>query len=116
MAGDLRTRASIRAASNGGCGSSRWSGLVDSKAHESGRIISMSAITLKACMPGSLTDSPLLVRRFPIQFDAVKAEDVEPAVQLLLQQMRERLVDLGSSSHPRTYEHVLMRLDKMTEP
>ena len=45
----------------------------------------------------SSTDNPLLVRRFPIQFDAVKAEHVEPAIELLLEEMRRRLAELGSA-------------------
>ncbi|HEX3681854.1 MAG TPA: M3 family metallopeptidase [Bryobacteraceae bacterium] len=63
-----------------------------------------------------LTDNPLLTERFPIQFDAIKAEDVQPAIQLLLEQMKKRLADLGGPGVPRTYENILLGLDKMTEP
>jgi oligopeptidase A len=62
------------------------------------------------------SEHPLLVRRFPIQFDAVKAECIEPAIQLLLEQMRQRLAELGGPNRPRTYDDILMYLDKMTEP
>ncbi len=67
-------------------------------------------------MPGQVNDSPLLVRRFPIQFDAVRAKDVEPVIEILLAQMRQRLADLGNTHGPLTYENVLLALDKMTEP
>jgi len=67
-------------------------------------------------MSNPITGNPLLVRRFPIQFDAVKAEHVEPAIALLLEQMKQRLADLGSPSITLTYDSVLMALDKMTEP
>jgi oligopeptidase A len=60
--------------------------------------------------------SPLLVGRFPIQFDAIHAQDVEPAIQLLLKQMRSRLADLGNPTLQRTYENVLMALDRLTQP
>jgi oligopeptidase A len=64
----------------------------------------------------SLKDNPLLVERSPIPFDAVKAEHVEHAIRILLEQMRQRLADLGSPSVPRTYRDVLLSLDRMTEP
>jgi oligopeptidase A len=46
----------------------------------------------------------------------VKAECIEPAIQLLLEEMRQRLAELGSANRPRTYDDILMYLDKMTEP
>ncbi len=61
-------------------------------------------------------DNPLLVERFPIQFDAIKVEHVEPAIHLLLEQMKQRLRDLGSPNVPRTYRDILLAFDKMTEP
>ncbi len=67
-------------------------------------------------MPDQVNDSPLVVQRFPIQFDAVRAEDVEPAIQRLLEESRQRLTDLGGSNAPATYESVLLALDKLTEP
>ncbi|MBV8073131.1 MAG: M3 family metallopeptidase [Acidobacteriaceae bacterium] len=67
-------------------------------------------------MSDDLKDNPLLVERFPIPFDAVRAEHVEPAIQVLLEQMRNRLVTLASGSTPRTYRDVLIGLDQMTEP
>jgi oligopeptidase A len=67
-------------------------------------------------MPDRFTDTPLLVRRLPIQFDAVKAEHVEPAIALLLSKMKQRLAELGDPSRTPRYESVLMALDNMTEP
>jgi oligopeptidase A len=64
----------------------------------------------------TLADNPLLTERVPIAFDAIQAADVEPAIEVLLQQMRRRLADLGSPGLPRTYENILLALDQMTEP
>ncbi|HEY7303724.1 MAG TPA: M3 family metallopeptidase [Bryobacteraceae bacterium] len=67
-------------------------------------------------MTQTATDNPLLTEHLPIEFDAIKAEHVEPAVDLLLKQMNLRLADLGRPEVPRTYRDVLLALDKMTEP
>lgn len=67
-------------------------------------------------MTETMTDNPLLTERLPIPFDAIKAEHVEPAIDLLLKQMNSRLEDLGRQGVPRTYADVLLALDKMTEP
>jgi hypothetical protein len=71
---------------------------------------------VKDFMTEQLTDNPLLVERFPIEFEAVKAEHVEPAIQLLLEQMNQRLIALGGPDTPRTYRDILLALDQMTEP
>jgi oligopeptidase A len=71
---------------------------------------------VKDLMTEQLTDNPLLIERFPIQFEAVKADHVEPAIQLLLEQMNQRLVALGGPDTPRTYQDILLALDQMTEP
>jgi len=67
-------------------------------------------------MPEQNTDNPLLVERLPIPFDAVKAEHVQPAVAILLEEMRKRMDALGRPELPRTYEAVLLGLDHMSEP
>ena len=64
----------------------------------------------------TLVENPLLTERFPIQFDAIKAEHVVPAINLLLEQMRNRVADLGKPGVPRTYENILLTLDRLTEP
>jgi len=61
-------------------------------------------------------DNPLLVQQFPVDFGAIKAEHVEPGIQLLLEQMRHRLQDLCHPSVPRTYANILLSLDMLTEP
>ncbi len=62
------------------------------------------------------TSNPLLIQRFPIQFDAIRAEHVQPAIDVLLEQMKKRLIDLGDPDVPRSYENILIALDKITEP
>lgn len=61
-------------------------------------------------------DNPLLSERFPIAFDSFKAEQVEPTVHLLIEQMNHRVHDVGSPENPHTYNDVLLALDQMTEP
>lgn len=63
-----------------------------------------------------LTDSPLLKQQVPIQFSAVKADQVEPAVQLLLDRMKQRLAKLASPATPHDYSTIVLGLDQMTEP
>ncbi len=67
-------------------------------------------------MTESVAVNPLLEQKFPIPFDEVKAEHVEPAIQELLAQMERRLEELGSSAGPRTYDNVLLELDHLTDP
>ncbi|MBV8810364.1 MAG: M3 family metallopeptidase [Acidobacteriaceae bacterium] len=67
-------------------------------------------------MNAELQDNPLLTERFPIQFDSIKAEHVEPAIHLLLEQMKRRIADLGRPELPRTYRDILLALDQATEP
>lgn len=67
-------------------------------------------------MSEELKDNPLLTERLPIQFDRVRAEQVAPAIHLLLEQMQQRLKDLGSKATARTYQDILLSLDSLTEP
>jgi oligopeptidase A len=67
-------------------------------------------------MTESVAVNPLLVEKFPIPFDEVKAAHVEPAIQELLTQMQGRVEELGSSPGPRTYDSVLLKLDHLTDP
>ena len=64
----------------------------------------------------TIVENPLLTERFPIQFDAVKAEHVVPAINLLLEQMKNRVTDLAKPEIPRTYENIMLSLDRLTEP
>ncbi len=61
-------------------------------------------------------DNPLLIEGFPIQFDQVRAEHIEPAIGVLLAQMTKCLAGLGGARVERTYDNVLLGLDTMTEP
>ncbi len=63
-----------------------------------------------------LADSPLLVQQLPIDFAAVTAESIEPAVAKLLEQTKERVDQISHSHEPRTYANVLAPLDTVTEP
>jgi oligopeptidase A len=63
-----------------------------------------------------LSDSPLLTVGFPIQFAAVKAEEVEPSIDRLLEIVKERLTTLSGEDVPRTYLDIILALDTATEP
>lgn len=76
----------------------------------------MQGLVMSQVITETAIDTPLLTERLPIQFDAIKAEQVEPAIHLLLEQMQKRLADLGSPNVPRSYSNILLALDKMTEP
>ena len=67
-------------------------------------------------MSETLKDNPLLSVRFPIPFDSIKAEHVEPAVHLLLEQMQQRIEDLANPRVARTYNDIILGLDIVTEP
>lgn len=60
-------------------------------------------------------DNPLLNYQFPIPFDRVRAEHVEPAVGELLTKMKQRVDDLAKTPE-RTYESIFAALDRLTEP
>ncbi len=62
------------------------------------------------------TANPLLTREMPVPFDSIKAEMVEPAIQVLIDQSREALSKIASGQTPRTYLDILMALDRVTEP
>jgi oligopeptidase A len=61
-------------------------------------------------------NNPLLSVRFPIQFDAVKAEQVEPAVHQLLDLVKGKIAEISGPNVPRTYQDIIMALDTATEP
>lgn len=67
-------------------------------------------------MPDQSTVNPLLQQRFPVPFDAFEAEQVEPAIGELLAGMNGRVQRLSASADQRTYENVLLVLDRLTEP
>src|SRR6185437_14398126 len=51
-------------------------------------------------------DNPLLSERSPIPFDVIKAADVEPATELLLQRMNSRRADPRQPGAPRPYDKI----------
>jgi oligopeptidase A len=59
--------------------------------------------------------NPLLQIQFQIPFDQVRVENVEPAIEELLQQTREELGRLTSEPSARTFANTLQRLDQLTE-
>ena len=63
-----------------------------------------------------LTSNPLLEITFPVPFDRIRAEHIEPAIRLLIEQARQRLRELGANDRPRTWENTLAALDGLTEP
>jgi oligopeptidase A len=66
-------------------------------------------------MPPITAANPLLQIQFQIPFDQVRAENVEPAIEELLQQAREELDSLTSEPGARTFANTLQRLDQLTE-
>ena len=60
--------------------------------------------------------NPLTKIRFLIPFGEIRAEHVEPAVHVLLDDARQRLAELGNTAGERTYDNTLAALDSLTEP
>jgi oligopeptidase A len=66
-------------------------------------------------MPLTTVANPLLQIQFQIPFDQIRAEHVEPAVDELLRDARERLDQLTSDPAPRTFANTMERLDGLTQ-
>jgi oligopeptidase A len=63
-----------------------------------------------------LQDSnPLLEIQFRIPFDRIRAEHVEPAVEELLRDAREKLEALAADTGPRTFENTMLGYEAITE-
>jgi oligopeptidase A len=60
--------------------------------------------------------NPLLIPRFRIPFDQIRAEHIQPAVTELLNGARERLEAIAAAPGDRTYSNTMHALDDMTEP
>lgn len=58
--------------------------------------------------------NPLLAIQHPIPFDRIRAEHVEPAIDRLLQESRQRLNDLERDQVPATYAATLAALEDST--
>ena len=61
-----------------------------------------------------MTINPLLHKQFEIPFDQVRPEHVEPAIQELLADARERLEVIAADPEPRTFA-TMLALEKVTE-
>jgi oligopeptidase A len=59
--------------------------------------------------------NPLLQIHFQIPFDQIRAENVEPAIEELLQDARGQLNLLTSEPGERTFDNTMQRLDRLTE-
>ncbi|HXR74432.1 MAG TPA: M3 family metallopeptidase [Bryobacteraceae bacterium] len=73
-------------------------------------------MALQETKSSSEAANPLLDEQFPIPFQKIKAEHVQPAVEQLLVGMKARIDAIGSKQTPRTYEGVLAALDRATLP
>jgi oligopeptidase A len=60
--------------------------------------------------------NPLLIPRFRIPFDQIRAEHVEPAAMSLLGGARARLEAIAAAPGERTFDNTMHALDEMTEP
>src|SRR5580658_9398845 len=60
--------------------------------------------------------NPLLIPRFRIPFDQIRAEHVEPAAGELLREARVRLEAIAAAPGERTFDNTMHALDEMTEP
>lgn len=61
-------------------------------------------------------ESPLLDLRFPLPFDRVRAEDVQPSIQRLIEQASAERDRIAASKPQRSWTDTLEALDHMTEP
>ena len=59
--------------------------------------------------------NPLLDIQFRIPFDAIRAEHVEPAIDELLADARERIEAIAREKAPRTFENTMRAFDRVTE-
>src|SRR5580700_2275303 len=60
--------------------------------------------------------NPLLIPRFRIPFDRIRAEHVEPAATELLGDARTRLEAIAAAPGERTFDNTMRALDDLTEP
>jgi oligopeptidase A len=67
-------------------------------------------------MADASVNNPLLSISHPIAFERIRAEHVEPAIETLLVQCRERLTRLEQPDVPKTYQDTLAALEDATLP
>jgi oligopeptidase A len=66
-------------------------------------------------MTTDMSTNPLTQIQFPIPFDQIRAEHVEPAMDHLLEQARQRQEEIGADSKPRTFSSTMTSLEELTE-
>src|SRR5438105_464531 len=59
--------------------------------------------------------NPLLEIQFRVPFDRIRAGHVEPAVEELLRDAREKLGALAADPGPRTFENTMLAYEAITE-
>jgi oligopeptidase A len=62
-----------------------------------------------------MSPNPLLEIQFRIPFDRIRSEHVEPAVEELLRDAREKLESLAADAGPRTFENTMLAYEAITE-
>ena len=67
-------------------------------------------------MADASVNNPLLSISHPIAFERIRAEHVEPAIEELLRQSRERLTQLEQDDVPKTYQATMAALEDATLP
>jgi oligopeptidase A len=61
-------------------------------------------------------ENPLLLRQFRVPFDRIRAEHVESAMAVLLEQAKAGIEQIAAETGQRTYANTLDTLDRVTEP
>ena len=67
-------------------------------------------------MSSASRDNPLIGIQFPVPFDRIAAEHVEPAIAELLREGREQVRAIAEANGARTYAGTMAALDELTEP
>src|SRR5207245_3874398 len=66
-------------------------------------------------MSANQETNPLLEIQFRIPFDCIRAEHVEPAIEELLRDARQKLDALASGDGSRTFENTMLAYEDITE-
>lgn len=66
-------------------------------------------------MPELQTANPLAEIQFRIPFDEIRAEHVEPAIDVLLAEAQRQIDALAAGESPRTFDNTLLALEAVTE-
>ena len=80
-----------------------------------GRLCRLWPVAISALMSDA-NENPLLTLGYDIPFDRIRAEHVEPAIDVLIARAKERLAAIGSDTSKPTYAGTLAALEDATEP